>query len=97
MIDKLTQFETKIAQLQQKRAQLQTRQAVAFYKEVQRIFKQEFSSELALSVLKDAWKGASQTQKEKWHQSAKPFLTSSKNSHNETPSSPPKIDQNEKE
>ena len=77
MKDKLTHIETKIHQLKQKKERIQTQQALFLMKEAQKIFQGEFSSDVALKVLKDHWNSASETQKEEWKKRADSFLSSS--------------------
>ncbi|MBL8677204.1 MAG: hypothetical protein JNJ47_07295 [Alphaproteobacteria bacterium] len=76
MKDKLTHIETKISQLKQKKERIQTHQALLLMREAQKIFQGEFSSDVALKVLKDHWNGASEAQKEEWKKRAGPFLGS---------------------
>lgn len=77
MRDTLSQIDQKILQLKQKKEKLQTQQALAFFKEAQKIFSSdEFSIELALSVLSHAWNSASDKQKEEWKKSSLTFPSS---------------------
>lgn len=63
---RLLTAEARIDRLKKQREKLQFQQALLFFKETQKIFEKAFSPDLALFVLKDAWKKSSETQKEKW-------------------------------
>lgn len=63
---KLTQIDEKIQQLKKKREKLQIHQSLSFLKEAQRIFKEEFSPEIALVVLDNCWRTSSDKQRKEW-------------------------------
>ena len=77
MKDKLTHIETKISQLKQKKERIQTQQALLLMKEVQKIFQEEFSPDVALKILKEHWTDASEAEREEWKKRAGLFLSSS--------------------
>lgn len=74
--EKFLSIDQKIQRLRQKRERLQMSQALFFTKEVQRIFGNEFSLEMALVVLKKTWGSASKSQKEEWNKHISSFRTS---------------------
>ena len=76
MIDKVTSIENKIYELKQKKERIQTQQSLLLMKEAQKILKDEFSLEMALSILKDSWTIASKTQKAEWATRADSFFIS---------------------
>lgn len=77
MQNRLTHIENKIYQLRQKKERIQTQQALLFMKEAQKILQEEFSSDVALTILKDHWDKASEAQKKEWKKRAGSFLSSS--------------------
>lgn len=66
MIDKLAHLDSKIQLLQKQKDKIRTHQALSFMKEAQKILIEDFTPEIALSVLKDSWAAASKSQKEEW-------------------------------
>jgi len=66
MTDKFTHIDEKIHQLKKKREKVQAQHALSFMKETQKIFKEEFSAPLALTVLTECWGAAPETKKENW-------------------------------
>ena len=62
---------SKIDRLKKQREKLQFQQALLFFKETQKIFDKAFAPDLALVVLKDAWRKSSEVQKEKWQKDRK--------------------------
>ncbi|MBX9622139.1 MAG: hypothetical protein K2X28_09025 [Alphaproteobacteria bacterium] len=77
MIDKVTSIENKIYELRQKKERIQIQQSLLLMKEAQKILKDEFSLETALTILKDSWATASKTQKAEWTTRVGLFSTSS--------------------
>lgn len=55
--------DEKIIQLKKRREKLQSQQALLFLKESQKIFNKEFSTDLALKLLKEAWRNAPEVKK----------------------------------
>ena len=76
MIDKVTSIENKIYELKQKKERIQTQQSLLLMKEAQKILKDEFSPEMALTILKESWTTVSKTQKAEWATRAGLFLPS---------------------
>lgn len=74
MKDPLSKIDQKIIQLKEKREKLQTQQALTFLKDAQTIFADEFSVELALTILSNSWNSSSDKQKEEWKQTTLTFL-----------------------
>ncbi len=64
-MDKITTIDYKIEKLKQKKAKIQTQEAVLFMKEVEKIFKEGFSPDIALAVLSD-WATATESKKKEW-------------------------------
>lgn len=76
MKDRLTHIENKITLLKQKKERIQTHQALLLMKEIQKIFQEAYSPDIALKILKDQWNDASETQKEEWKKRGGSFLGS---------------------
>ncbi|OJW52794.1 MAG: hypothetical protein BGO67_10445 [Alphaproteobacteria bacterium 41-28] len=66
MTDRLNHIDEKIHQLKKKREKVQAQQALSFLKETQKIFKDEFSTPLALAMMAESWAAAPETKKESW-------------------------------
>lgn len=81
MTDRLTHLDEKIHQLKRKKEKVQAQQALSFMKETQKIFKEEFSAGLALTVLTESWGSAPETKKENWKKRAQIFPSSSLQKH----------------
>ena len=64
-MDKITTIDHKIEKLRQKKQKLQTQQAALFMKEVEKVFENNFSPEIALAVLSD-WGTATESKKKEW-------------------------------
>lgn len=62
----ISQIDEKIYRLKKRREKLQIQQALFFIKEVQKIFQEDFSFDVALSIMRNAWDSASETQKKEW-------------------------------
>lgn len=77
MTDRLTHINEKIHQLKRKKEKVQAQQALSFMKETQKIFKEEFSAGLALTILTDSWGSAPETKKESWKKRSQAFPSSS--------------------
>lgn len=77
MTDRLTHLDEKIHLLKRKREKVQAQQALSFMKETQKIFKEEFSAGLALTVLTESWGSAPETKKESWKKRSQIFPSSS--------------------
>ncbi len=73
MTDRLSHIDEKIYQLKKKREKVQTHQALSFMKETQKIFKEEFSPLLALTVMAENWNTAPETKKETWKKRSQIF------------------------
>lgn len=81
MIEKLTNIDNKIQNLKQKKQRIQNQQAILLMREAQKILKEDFTNELVLHILQDAWHTASKTQKTEWATRANSFpISNSKNS-----------------
>lgn len=76
MIDKLATIDKKLQTLKEKREQLVTQEALTLLKETKRIFKEEASAGLALTVLRESWSSASETQKQNWRKRGHSFRPS---------------------
>ena len=70
-------IDEKIQLLKKKKEKIQTQQAFLFMKETQKIFKEKFSPELALTILSETWEGFSNSQKDAWLKKAHSFRSSS--------------------
>lgn len=70
-------LDEKIQRLRKKKERIQTQQAVLFIKEAQQIFEEDFSPGIALLILSETWKGASEIQKEQWKKRGHSFQLSS--------------------
>ena len=66
MTTTLIHIDEQIQRLKQKRDRVQTHQAVTFMRGAQKIFLNDFTPDLALSMLSDSWSTASPTQKKEW-------------------------------
>ena len=77
MIDQLTNIDEKIHKLKKRREKVQTQQAILFMREVQKILQDEFSPDLALEILVEAWTAATEAQKQKWRKKLDTFRASS--------------------
>lgn len=84
MIDKVTSIENKIHGLKQKKERIKAQQFLLLTKEAQKILKDEFSPEMALTILKESWTTASKTQKAEWTTRAGLFLPSTSKTHKKT-------------
>lgn len=62
----IIRIEEKIQQLKKKKEKIQIQQALLFMKEAQKIFKEDFSPEMALLVLSETWTSATETQRQEW-------------------------------
>ena len=96
MIDKVTSIENKIYELKQKKERIQTQQSLLLMKETQKILKDEFSPEMALTILKGSWSTASKIQKAEWTTRARLFLPSTTKTHQKTKKHNPTPEQNRK-
>ena len=96
MIDKVTSIENKIHELKQKKERIKTQQSLLLMKEAQKILKDEFSLETALTILKDSWATASKTQKTEWTTRAGSFLISASKAHPKTKKDNPTPEQSGK-
>lgn len=77
MTDRLIHLDEKILQLKRKKEKVHAQQALSFMKETQKIFKEEFSAGLALTVLTESWGSAPETKKESWKKRSQTFPSSS--------------------
>lgn len=75
MTDNLITLEKQIQRLKEKRNKLYTQQAVLFYKEVEKIFKNGFCPALVLDILTKTYETASALQQQEWEQRAPSFRT----------------------
>jgi hypothetical protein len=70
MTDKLLTLEKKIQRLKEKRDKLYTQQALLFFKEVEKIFKDGFCPNLVLDILAQTHATASAIQQQEWEKLA---------------------------
>ena len=67
MIDnQIKNINAKIARLRKQKAKTQTQQAICFMREAQKILQDDFMPEMALNILSEAWRSASEAQKQSW-------------------------------
>ena len=66
MADKLTYIDQKIKFLKKKKEKIQMQQTLLFIKEAQKILKDDFSPEIILVILAEAWSAAPDLQKQEW-------------------------------
>lgn len=78
MQNRLTHIENKICQLRQKKERIQSQQALLLMREIQKILQEEFSPDIALTILKDHWGIASEAQKKEWKKRVGSFLPSAR-------------------
>ena len=52
--------------IQEQKAKTQTQQAICFMRETQKILRDNFTPEMALKILSEAWRSASEAQKQNW-------------------------------
>lgn len=76
-MDQLTAIDEQINRLKQRREKVQTQQAIAFMREVQKIFQTDFTPNIALSILSETWGTASEKQQAEWKKRSCNFLPSS--------------------
>lgn len=80
MTDKLMTIEKQILRLKERRNKLYSQQAVLFYKEVEKIFKNGFCPALVLDILTKTYETASALQLQEWEKRAPSFRIESSNS-----------------
>src|SRR3990172_7784936 len=68
MQDMLSSLNEKIEHLKKKRERVETQLALSFMKETQKIFKEYFSAELALTLMKESWGAIPETTRKTWKQ-----------------------------
>ena len=88
MSDKLINIDEKIHQLRKRREKVQTQQAIQFMREVQKIFQDGFSADMALGILSETWSTASETQKQNWRKRSNSFRPSSTQNNRKKPQAP---------
>lgn len=66
MIDQITNINAKIESLRKQKAKIQTQQAICFVRETQKILRDDFTPEVALNILTETWRSASESQKQNW-------------------------------
>lgn len=89
---RLVLADEKITQLKKRREKLQAQQALLFLKESQKIFNTEFSTDLALKLLKKAWDNSPEgkkKQEQKGLKSEKEEQPNSAHSFRDSPASNP--------
>ena len=89
MTDKLLTIEKQIQRLKEKRNKLYTQQALLFFKEVEKIFKDGFCPSLILDILTQTYATASAIQQQEWENRAHSFRQVPSHSNN-TKSQPAK-------
>jgi ABC-type transporter MlaC component len=85
MIDQLTTIDEQINRLKKKKERVQTQQAITFMREAQKIFQTDFSPDIALSILSETWRTASEKQQAEWKKRARDFRHSSIQSSSKKP------------
>ncbi len=73
MTDQLTHIDEKIHLLKKKKEKIQLQQALYYMKELQKLFKEDFSHQLALIILTECWNTAAETKKEAWRKRSQTF------------------------
>jgi len=81
-------LDQKIASLQAKRDALQLREGVLLLKKASKILAEKTTPHLILTILEEAWKGASDAQKKEWQNKAQSFPVRKKRQSRKA-SSPP--------
>ena len=71
-------IDAKIAFLKEKKETMQKREALLMLKEATKILADAYSPDLALMVLQDTWKNASEAQKKEWQNKASTFRQKSR-------------------
>ena len=66
MDNQIKNINAKIDRLRKQKAKTQTQQAICFMRETQKILGDEFTPEMALNILSETWRLASETQKQNW-------------------------------
>lgn len=85
MTDKLLNLEKKIQRLKERRTKIHTQQALLFFKEVEKIFKEGFCPNLVLDILAQTRATASALQQQEEEMRAQSFRTSSAQNHHTKP------------
>ncbi|HUX79468.1 MAG TPA: hypothetical protein VMW10_06990 [Alphaproteobacteria bacterium] len=85
MTDKLLTLEKKIQRLKEKRNKLYTQQALLFFKEVEKIFKDGFCPNLVLDILAHTRATASAIQQQEWEKRVPSFRIEPPNSNCKKP------------
>lgn len=85
----VTALEQKIHNLQIQKDRLIQKQALIFYKKCQEILHEDFSSELALYILKDIWTNKTNAQVQEWRKRTALFCESGNPKPSKTSSSNP--------
>ena len=87
-MDQLTTIDEQINRLKKKKERVQTQQAIVFMRETQKIFQTDFSPDVALSILSETWKTATEKQQMEWKKRARDFRPSSVQGSSKKPQSP---------
>ncbi|MBL8676862.1 MAG: hypothetical protein JNJ47_05520 [Alphaproteobacteria bacterium] len=77
MMDKLITIEKQIHRLKERRNKLYAQQAVLFFREVEKIFKNGFCPDLVLDILTKTYETASALQQQEWKKRAPSFRAKS--------------------
>lgn len=85
MADKLISIEKQIQRLKERRNKLYAQQAVLFYREVEKVFKNGFCPNLALDILTKTYETASALQQQEWEKRAPSFRTESSDNNCKNP------------
>lgn len=72
-MDKIIALEKQIQKLRKRQEQIQTRQALLFFKDVEKIFKNGFCPDLVLDILTKTYETASILQQQEWEKRAPSF------------------------
>lgn len=81
MTNKLITIEKQIHRLKERRNKLYTQQAILFYKEVEKIFKNGFCPVLALDILTKTYETVSALQQQEWEKCVPSLLIESTKSN----------------
>ncbi|MBL8676237.1 MAG: hypothetical protein JNJ47_02260 [Alphaproteobacteria bacterium] len=85
MTDKLLNLEKKIQRLKERRNKIHTQQALLFFKEVEKIFKEGFCPNLILDILTQTRATASALQQQEWEQRARSFCRNTFHNNDDKP------------
>ena len=91
-MNKIHALEKQIHKLKERRNKLYAQQAVLFYKEVEKIFKNGFCPDLALDILTKTYETASALQQQEWEKRVPSFRTEPVRNNCKNPQAPEPTD-----